>query len=390
MNRSRFPMRLLYVIDSLAPGGAETSLAEMTPHLVSDGIDLHVLPLKRPLDLAERLRSAGARVHSPPVHEHRAAFFMHIMKTARAVRPDLIHTTLYDADVIGRSVAAAMRLPASTSWVNQSYASPNEGVRLSRQRAAQALDRATCRFADHFHAVSATVASDLQATMGVEAARIRVIPRGREPARLPFRSAQARTRVRHELGLSAHAPLVLAVGRQEPQKALHLAVEAVSRLSTRIPDISLALAGREGRATPEVLAAIEKAGIQVSMLGHRTDVADLMAAADVLAFPSQREGSPGTLIEAMAVGLPIVSADIGPCREVLGGDATIGRLVPPNDVTQLASAIGQALTDHADSAHRRHLGRLRFLERYTIEAISQRMSEFFSGAAHLRERDDVE
>lgn len=382
-------MKLLYVIDSLAPGGAETSLAEMTPHLVSAGIGVHVLPLKRPLDLADRLRSAGARVHNPPVHERRAGFFLHVMNTARAVRPDLIHTTLYDADVMGRTVAAAMRLPASTSWVNQSYAAPSEGVPLSRQRAAQALDRATCRFANRFHAVSAAVATEMGAAMGVGADGIHVIPRGREPARLPFRSAQARGRVRHELGLSAHTPLVLAVGRQEPQKALHLAVEAVSRLSTHMPDITLVLAGREGRATPEVLGAIEKAGIQVLMLGHRTDVADLMAAADVLAFPSQREGSPGTLIEAMAVGLPIVSADIEPCREVLGGDDTIGHLVPPDDVTQFARAIGLALSERADSTRRGRLGRLRFLEHYTIEAISRRMSGFFLEASQFGEKGDV-
>ena len=88
-------MRLLYVIDSLAGGGAETSLAEMTPHLVADSVELHVLPLKEPLDLSARMEQSGAVVHHPAQRASRGQYLRRVHEVTRSVRPDLIHTTLF-------------------------------------------------------------------------------------------------------------------------------------------------------------------------------------------------------------------------------------------------------------------------------------------------------
>lgn len=76
-------MRLLYVIDSLAPGGAETSLAEMAPGLVARGVELHVLPLGPRLDLAPRLELAGAMVHSRASRSGRPGNIHAVMQVAR-------------------------------------------------------------------------------------------------------------------------------------------------------------------------------------------------------------------------------------------------------------------------------------------------------------------
>ena len=98
-------MRLLYVPDSLAPGGAETSLVEMTPGLVSAGMELHVLPLGPASALRTPLQEAGAVVHQPAERARRITHIRAVMDLARLTRPDLIHTTLFEADVAGRAAA---------------------------------------------------------------------------------------------------------------------------------------------------------------------------------------------------------------------------------------------------------------------------------------------
>lgn len=376
-------MRLLYVIDSLAGGGAETSLAEMAPYLVKAGIDLHVLPLKEPLDLAPRLEAAGATVHGPAGAVSRRHNIYRASEVTRHSRPDHIHTTLFEADLAGRLVAARHRIPASTSWVNQRYVSRfSDETRRSRQMTVYALDRMTCKIARRFHAVSNAVAVDLGRAMGVHPSRVEVIPRGRDPQRFQLKDRYVRTRVRADLDLDESAHVILAVGRQEPQKALHLVIEAADRLSDSDRRCVVVVAGREGRATRDLHAAAGRVRVDVRFLGHRSDIPDLMAAADVLAFPSEREGSPGTLIEAMAVGLPIVSSDIAPCIEVLGGSGQqIAQTVPTHDSAALRAALAATLADPLAAEQRAQLGRERFEQHYAIEAIGARMATFFQEAA---------
>lgn len=78
-------MRLLYVIDSLAPGGAETSLAAMAPGLVARGIELHVLPLGQALDLAPALIASGVVVHERTGRPGRVGNLLAVLQTARGL-----------------------------------------------------------------------------------------------------------------------------------------------------------------------------------------------------------------------------------------------------------------------------------------------------------------
>ena len=141
-------MRVLYVIDSLAPGGAETSLAEMAPHLVGRGVDLHVLPLGSRLDLAERLEQGGAVVHRGDVSGGRFGNIRAVLDTLHAVRPTVVHTTLFEADVAGRTAARLGRVPVSTSLVTDSYGPSHRAESVAAKLAlARAVDATTARFA---------------------------------------------------------------------------------------------------------------------------------------------------------------------------------------------------------------------------------------------------
>lgn len=376
-------MRVLYVIDSLAPGGAETSLVEMAPHLVSGGVDLHVLPLGAAMDLAPALKRAGASLHRSP-GRGRLSNVRTIMQVARATRPDLIHTTLYEADIAGRTAARVLGVPSSTSLVNEYYgASHAREARAAKLAAAQAVDRVTASFATRFHAVSTAVAESVGPRLGIPSDKIEVISRGRDPRRFAFRPEELRRQTREALGLTPDVPVVLGVGRLEPQKGFQYLLAAAPALVDQITGVTILIAGRDGRAGNDVRAAASSLGSAVRFLGHRTDMPALLAAADVLAFPSEREGSPGTLIEAMAVGTPIVASDIRPNLEVLGGQDT-ALITPTGDPAALSLALVQTLEDRDGAASRADAARRRFEDHYTIDAVARRMVDFFEGVADAR------
>ena len=117
---------------------------------------------------------------------------------------------------------------------------------------------------------------------------------------------------------------------------------------------------------------------RVRFLGHRSDVPELLAAADLFVFPSLFEGLPGAVIEAMALALPVVAADIPAVREVVepGGSAV---LVPTRDSAALAEALGSLLEDaeRRESFGRR--GREIFEERFTLAQSAEKMISFYRG-----------
>jgi len=372
-------VRLLYVIDSLAPGGAETSLAEMAPYLVSSGIDLHVLALGRRLDLAPRLHAAGAVVHAGGAPRGRLGNVRTVMSTMAAVQPSIVHTTLFEADVAGRIAARARRVPVSSSWVSDSYGETHRAeVPATRLALARASDALTARSAVRFHAISGVVADAVAPRLGIRRTLVEVIPRGRDPHRFSYRPVGTRGRVRAALDLAAGTPVVLAVGRLEPAKGLHHLLAALPSVQAALPGVVVLVAGKDGRAGAALREQAAASGFDVRFLGHRDDVADLMAAADVFCFPSEREGFGGVLIEALAVGCPIVATGIPTTLEVIGAsEDAVGIPTRVGDSADLGRALVAVLSHAAEAESRAQRGRARFDEHFTIERVATEMTSFF-------------
>lgn len=117
----------------------------------------------------------------------------------------------------------------------------------------------------------------------------------------------------------------------------------------------------------------------MTLLGAREDLPDLMCACDVFVLPSRWEGLPGVVLEAMALGAPIVAADIAPVREIFdGSDAAL--LVPAASAPRLAEAIVASLSAPADTQSRRREAKAIFDERYTIERVASHMNAFYRRA----------
>ena len=375
-------MLVLYVINSLGPGGAERSLAEMLPGLADRGIAGRVVCFTEVRGGVQRsVVGSGA-----PVGFLRAKSFPGRIRELRSIigrtEPDVVHTTIFEADVIGRLSALRTGRRLVTSLVNTSYeperlADPN--VSRLKLEAARRVDRATVRITrPHFHAVSEAVKESAVRRLGVPTSHIDVIPRGRDRGRLGAPSPDRRRTARRRFSIAPADTMLLSVGRQEYQKDQLTLLRALPLLERRIPRLRLLVAGREGNATDDLRATVSALRLErrVRFLGHTEDVPDLLAAADVFAFPSRYEGFGGALIEALALGTPIVASDIPPTREVCP-TRRHALLFTPGSTSELADRVEQVVADSGLRSAMSAVNRERFESTYSLESVVDRMASMY-------------
>ncbi|WP_126641111.1 glycosyltransferase family 4 protein [Embleya hyalina] len=381
-------MHVLQVIDSVdRVGGAERAAVAMAPGLIRRGVTLDVAYLLDLDGFQPELVEAGASLFG--VHRgSRVGSVRGLARVIRDRRPDLVHTTLYEADIAGRIAALATGVPVVSSLVNTSYGAEmrtQPGIRPWKLRAAQGLDAASGQGVRRFHALTEHVADVMSRRLRVRRSRIEVVPRGRDPEALAA-ARERRAHTRAELGLGADVPVLVTAARQEYQKGLDVLLAAFASVRREVPDAVLLLAGPPGgqteslRRTAAGLAGDSPDGAEpVRFLGYRDDVPDLMGAADVFVLPSRWEGLGSVLIEAMGVGTPIVTSDLPPVREITGaGDCAA--LVPPDSPEALATALVSALTEREKTAMRADAAYRRFGEEYTIDSVCDRMVAFYTRA----------
>jgi glycosyltransferase involved in cell wall biosynthesis len=370
-------MHVMHVIDGLYGGGAETSILEVAPALVSRGVETSIVALKDDDGgLEHRLTALGiALIRLKP--RNLPSLAVELRHVIRAERPDLLHTTLMWSNLVGRITARTVNTPVVTTLANRDYGPEHQAdSRYGRWgvRGIHAAELASGPLTACFHAVSEDVATIMGRRLKIPNDRIRVVYRGRDPSRMGVATPDRKLRVRAELSVDATAPLILSVGRLDRQKGIETTIAAFQQLITQVPNAVLLLAGRPGNASALVEAqARDTPGIR--LLGHRTDVPDLMCAADVLSFPSRWEGLPGTIIEAMAMRLGIVASRIAPVVEVLGH--VNWPLVPPDDPPALASGLASILRGGSLNEALRDTGEERFRALFTSEAASEGMANLY-------------
>jgi glycosyltransferase involved in cell wall biosynthesis len=376
------PIRLLYVINGLGPGGAERSLAELLPfYLTANVVPTIVCLNRKTLGVESVVRELGCEIRflAP------GGLISRVRTLRRLIRQestDLVHTTLFESDVTGRLAAIRTGVPVLTSLVNTSYdpvrlKDPN--VRVNRLRMTQAVDGWTARhFTTHFHAITNAVKDSAVSTLAVPPDRITVIERGRTRERLGFPNPARRGIARRALGLAEDAEVIVNVARQEYQKGQKYLLEAAANLIRSRPRAVFLVCGREGHATEELKAlhARLELGDRFRFLGDRNDVPEILTAADVFAFPSVYEGLGGAVIEAMALGLPVVASDIPALREIVE-DGANGLLFPPESPTALARALAKILDDPSRASAFRARSQELFRERFTIESSAERMIQLY-------------
>jgi glycosyltransferase involved in cell wall biosynthesis len=381
------PLRVMYLINGLGTGGAERSLADLLPALGERGVWVQVACLYPRLEGVQGEVTSNADVRFLPAHSW-PGWIREARRLIRELKPDVIHTTIFEADLVGRLAAAGTRIPVLTSLVNTSYdrtrlrIDPN--VSRFRLVGGRILDGLTARhLTTRFHAITEAVKQSAVQHLHISPDAVTVIGRTRDLTRLGKPSHQRRGEVRTRLALRETDEIVLALGRQEYQKGHNYLLEAASQLRSTRPNLRVIVAGREGNASVHLGQAMDRHGLEgiVSFLGHRQDVGDLLSAADVFCFPSVYEGLGGAVIEAMAMGLPVVASDLPALREVVGDT---GILVLPESAAALASAISQLLDDRVLAANLAKQAAIRVSELFDLEDVADQMAALYRRVAALR------
>ncbi len=210
-------------------------------------------------------------------------------------------------------------------------------------RAYYAATGESVRHAERVIAVSQRTASDAVRLLGVDPARMRVVPEAAAPGFSP-RPAEAFDALARRLKLDGR-PYVLFVGTLEPRKNVTLLLEAFELVRRQI-DAQLLLVGARGWLDEPIFSAHARLGLEGSarFLGPlgETDLAVLYSRAGAFALPSLYEGFGLPVLEAMACGAPVICSNAGPLPEV-AGDAAI--LLPPEDPASWARAILHVMTE---------------------------------------------
>jgi glycosyltransferase involved in cell wall biosynthesis len=186
-------------------------------------------------------------------------------------------------------------------------------------------------------------------------------------------------RIRAELGIPCSAPLLTCAARLEQEKDIGSLIAAMEHVAVECPSAVCVIAG-EGSHKPELLAQIRRSGLEgrVRLLGYRSDVMAILNASDLFVLPSLTESFGLVLLEAMALGKPVLATRVGgPVEIVVEGET--GLLVPPSDPGALGRAMLALLRDPATGAEMGRNGRERFRERYTVERMARATRAVYEG-----------
>ena len=264
------------------------------------------------------------------------AAFRDLSRQLTMDRPDILLCHGYKANLLG--LLARRRLDIPVVSVSRGWTGESRRVRLY-----EALDRVFLRHMDHVVCVAEAQAEKVRRA-GVPAERISVIHNAIAPERFSEPDPAARDELE---ALFPEPPrfIVGAAGRLSPEKGYDVLIDAATHVVEHSPDVGFVLFG-DGDLRETLADRIDSLGLgnRFILAGFRSDLDHFMPHFDLFVQSSHTEGLPNVLLEAAAVGVPVVATDVGGTAEVVA-DGRTGALVPPADAMALADCVHRLLED---------------------------------------------
>jgi glycosyltransferase involved in cell wall biosynthesis len=329
-------MKLVCIITGTDVGGAQTMLHNVLTRL-SPAFEPHVISMTNIGTIGYNLRALGIPVDSlnmrPGMPDPVA--FTRLIRHLRRLKPEVVHTWMYHADLMG-GIAARLAGVSALAWCirhsNLALAN-NRTQTLAVVKASAFLSH---RLPDRILCCS-EAARNNHVAFGYAPEKMVVVPNGFDITQFKP-DLEARLSVRAELGLPFDTALVGLIGRWEPQKNHAGFFSAAAALHLRRPDVHFLLAGKGVDGSNQTIQRTLAANglvLVTHLLGQRDDAPRLIAALDVLASSSHGEAFPNVLGEAMASGVPCAVTDVGDSAYIVGDT---GRVVCSGDTDGLAHA----------------------------------------------------
>lgn len=365
--------RVLHLIPSFGPGGAERQVGYLASGLVARGVEVHVGYIHGGPNLA-RLEQSGATLHRIRASSnYDPRLLPRISKLIASIRPQVIQTWLPMMDVLGGIASRFARIP----WIIAERNTPSSDVSDFKIRARNALVR-------HVDIIVSNSRSGDRYWSG----RFGAEKRAFIPNALPLDEiAACPSADRSLLGAPVDAPVILYVGRLEPQKNIETLLSALEIVVERCGAFAI-LCG-EGSLRSLVDARVEAPPLfgRVRAAGFVGDIWSFIKSADVVVSISHFEGMPNAVMEAMACGRPVVVSDIPQHREILPDHGAL--FVPVDDPESIARALIECLTEAGPAAERAARARAHS-RRWSIDAVAEEWDRIYARATGVEPEANAE
>lgn len=355
-------LHVAFCITELEVGGAERCLVELATRLDRTRFTTSVACLgPRPRGecaaLADQLDAAVVPVRYFDARgiSSAARVLRQLRRHWQASKPNIVQTFLFHANVIGAIAARRARVPKIVTGLR--VAEPHRRWRRS-------IERIAGRLADRHVAVSQGVARFAREKIGLPAEKIVVIPNGVVIAKEPVAAANL-----SQLGVPSGRRMIVFVGRLDEQKGIEWLIEQTPEITKRLPSHDLLVVGT-GPLAERLRGRAMRLGIgdRVHFCGWREDVPQILAASDLLVVPSQWEGMPNVVLEAMAAARPVVAFNVEGAADALGGDAN-GQIIPRGDAAGFVKRVVEIASDKALQENSGRLNRNRAESRLSIQTM---------------------
>lgn len=339
------PMKIAYIFTSIDFGGSEK--VSLTFLKKVDRNKFHISPvlLVRPWEqenfFIQELKKEDYQLYKIPVAikpRSKGRDYFRLLRCYRMIYSflrkgsfDLVHTHGYFADIIGIPAAKILGIPVISTC--HGFVSIDRNLKLYNL-----FDRVALRFAKKIIAVSDSIKNDL-GKRGIRKTRIVTIQNAVNGSSCTESSSQRRLERRHNLGLSDHDFVVGYVGRLSEEKGVQYLIKAASHLNESDVPVKILIIG-EGPQRKELEDLAKKANIgnNVIFAGFQSEIEKWLSAMDIFVLPSLTEGTPMSLLEAMAYGMPVVASAVGGVPQVIDSEKN-GILVPPGKPQDIKDAI---------------------------------------------------
>jgi glycosyltransferase involved in cell wall biosynthesis len=327
-----------------------------------DRFDVHFCSSPGPY--VEKIQKEGFTFHGIPIsRSYNVLSHMSSLKAVRTLmlreRFDVVHTHTPIASLIGRFAARLSKVPLILYTAHGFYF--HDRMKPFTRRMFVGLEKFGGMFTDHIFTVSGEDYHSAIALNIINENKVEHTGNGVDLDRFdPNRIDGRRDAIRERLGISPERLVVCIVGRLVREKGYIELVHAVDKVRRTVPDVLVlvvggALESDHDDASIEIMQTVTDSGLedQFKFLSFRSDVEELLYASDVFTLPSYREGLPVSVMEAMAMELPVVATNIRGARETVQ-DGVSGLLVEVGDVDALADALASLLVD---KEKRREMGK---------------------------------
>jgi len=307
-------------------------------------------------------------LNRPRSHKFSGSIVAELYKLMKKKDIHVARTHGYRANLYGRIAAWMAGVPVIIASVHNNY---RKDKRLERRIANRILARGT----DRIVAVSESIASDIVKYDNVNPSKILVIPNGVDAIR--FAPQKKSEKICNELSIEGKDMIIGFVGRLVPAKGIEYLIEAASYLKKQYQNLKLIIVG-DGYLADSLRQKALELGMNniVIFTGERRDIPDILSCISIFVMPSLAEGLPNSLLEAMAMGKPVVATEVGGTAEIVKHDVN-GLLVPPGNSKSLAEAITLLLENTSLSANIGQTARDFISQNYGIETIARKWESLY-------------